>query len=79
MVKRSVSLDEDVVRRIEGAAREQGLSFSAWLSATADRQLRIQDGLRAMAEWDAEDPLTPEERAQARTTLDGLLYGDVDA
>lgn len=73
VVKRSVSIGEDVARLIEAEARDAGLSFSAWLSAAAETQLRLQAGRRAMAEWDTEDPLTDEERARARAELEELL------
>ena len=52
--KRSVSLDDDVARRIEAVAAEDGVSFSAWLSAAAQRQLRLREGLQGVAEWESE-------------------------
>lgn len=75
MVKRSVSLDERVAAQIEAAAREEGVSFSGWLSTALEHQLILRAGLRAMAEWDAEDPLTDEERATASAALD-RVFGD---
>ena len=72
-MKRSVSLDQRVAEQIEVAAREDGVSFSGWLSAAAEQQLVLREGRRAMAEWDAEDPLTAEERAAARAELDIAL------
>ncbi|MBB2890195.1 hypothetical protein [Flexivirga oryzae] len=72
--KRSVSLDDDVARRIETVAAEDGVSFSAWLSAAAQRQLRLREGLQGVAEWESEaGALTAAERAAGEALLDGLL------
>ncbi len=72
--KRSVSLSDEVAKRIEVAAAEDGLSFSAWLSAAAERELHIRDGLRGVAEWESEaGALTLEERAAGETLLNRLL------
>lgn len=46
------------------------MSLSAWLSHAAEQAVRIDEGLRAVAEWEVENsPMTAEERAAA----DGLL------
>jgi hypothetical protein len=67
---------DDVAAAVERAAAEDGMSFSAWLSAAAARRLRARAGLRAVQEWDAEvGPLTPEERAAGEALLDRLLAG----
>ena len=72
--KRSVSLDDAVAARVEQAAGEDGVSFSAWLSEAAERQLRIRDGLKGVVEWEAEaGPLTPAERAAGEALLDLFL------
>ena len=74
VAKRSVSLDDHVAERIEHAAEEDGVSFSAWLSAAAERCLRLRDGMRGVQEWeDQAGPLTPEERAAGEALLDELL------
>lgn len=73
MVKRSVSLDDGVARQIEVAAREEGLSFSGWLSAAAQQQLTLREGRRAMDEWEREEPVPPEVRDWARAELDRAL------
>lgn len=74
VTKRSVSLDPDVAERIEAAAAADGQSFSTWLSSAAERQLRLRDGLRAVAEWEADaGALTPAERAAGEALLDRLL------
>lgn len=69
----SIALDEHVAARARVAAGEQGMSVSAWLSRAAARELLVQDGLRAVAEWEAEaGPLTATERAAADAVLDDL-------
>ncbi|UNX53498.1 hypothetical protein MF406_10865 [Georgenia sp. TF02-10] len=76
VTKRSVSLDDQVAERVDHAAREDGISFSAWLSLAAERQLLLREGLRGVAEWEAEaGPLTAEERAAGELLLDRLLSG----
>lgn len=76
VVKRSVSLDSDVAAAAEEAAAEDGVSFSAWLSDAAQRRLRVREGLKGVAEWEAEaGPLTPAERAAGEALLDRLLRG----
>lgn len=77
VTKRSVSLDDQVADRVEQAAREDGVSFSGWLSVAAERQLLLREGLRGVAEWEAEaGPLSGAERASGEALLDRLL-GDV--
>lgn len=74
MVKRSVSLDEEVAARIEAAANQEGMSFSGWLSSAAEQQLRLREGLRGIGQWEAEaGPLSSEERAAGEALLDRLL------
>ena len=76
VVKRSVSIDSDVAAAAEEAAAADGVSFSAWLSGAAQRQLRVRDGLRGVSDWEAEaGALTPEERAAGEVLLDQLLGG----
>lgn len=74
VTKRSVSLDDDVAKRVERAADEDGVSFSSWLSTAAEHQLLLRDGLQGVAEWEAESgPLSAEERAAGEALLDRLL------
>ena len=74
VMKRSVSLDDDVAERVERAADEDGVSFSSWLSTAAEQQLMLREGLKGIAEWEAESgALTPEERAAGEALLDRLL------
>ena len=74
--KRSVSLADDVATAVETAAGEDGVSFSAWLSTAAERQLRVRQGLRGVAAWEAEaGALTAEEIAAGEALLARLLSG----
>lgn len=76
VTKRSVSLSDDVARAVEVAAKEDGVSFSAWLSAAAERQLRVRQGLRGVAAWEAESgALSAEEIAAGEALLGRLLSG----
>ena len=76
VIKRSVSIDDQVAARVEAAAEEDGVSFSAWLSTAAEQQLLIRDGLRGVEAWEAEaGQLTPAERAAGEALLDRLLAG----
>lgn len=74
VAKRSISLDDQVAERVEHAAREDGVSFSTWLSVAAERQLLLREGLRGVAEWEADaGPLSAEERAAGEVLLERLL------
>ena len=76
VTKRSVSLADDVARAVEAAAKEDSVSFSAWLSSAAERQLRVRQGLRGVAAWEAEaGDLTAEEIAAGEALLARLLSG----
>lgn len=72
--KISIALDPDVAEAAALAADQHGQSLSAWLNGAARTQLRIEDGLNAVAEWEASDgALTPAERTAADQTLDRLI------
>ncbi len=74
VAKRSVSLDDAVAARVERAARTDGMSFSAWLSAAAEHALLLREGLQGVNEWEAEaGQLTAAERAAGDALLDRLL------
>jgi hypothetical protein len=76
VVKRSVSIDAGVAAAAEQAAAEEGVSFSAWLSEAAERQLRVSEGLRGVAEWEkTAGALTADELAAGEILLDRLLSG----
>ena len=64
--KLSVALDQDTARAAADAAARRGLSLSAWLNEAAEHALRIEEGLRAVVEWENEHgALTDEELAAA--------------
>lgn len=68
--KLSISLDKRVAEDVKRAAAEAGISLSAWLSEMAEERIKIQDGLRAVREWEAEHgPITEKERAEADEVL----------
>ncbi|HVB91088.1 MAG TPA: hypothetical protein VND70_03210 [Acidimicrobiales bacterium] len=76
MTKRSVSLAEDVAISVEQAAQQDGVSFSAWLSHAAERQLRVRQGLRGVAAWEGETgSLSAEEVAAGEALLARLRSG----
>ncbi|GMU68679.1 MAG: hypothetical protein AMXMBFR37_10110 [Steroidobacteraceae bacterium] len=69
--KLSVALDEQVAAAAAASAERRGLSLSAWLNRAAERTLAVEDGLAAVAEWEAEHgALTAAELAAADIILD---------
>lgn len=71
--KLSIALDEQVASAAAAAAERHGLSFSAWLNQAALKALALEEGLAAVAEWEAlHGPLTPEELAAADAALDSM-------
>jgi hypothetical protein len=76
VTKRSVSLADTVATAVEAAAAEDGMSFSAWLSLAAERQLRVREGLRGVVAWEERvGELTAEEIAAGEALLARLLSG----
>jgi hypothetical protein len=64
--KRSVSIPPDLDAQIESAAAEAGVSYSAWLAATARKEFTIRAGLEAVADFEREHgAFSPEELAEA--------------
>jgi len=73
VTKLSVALDERVASAARVAATRDGMSLSAWLSRAAEQAVRVDAGLRAVADWEAEhSPITAAERAAADALLDTL-------
>ena len=69
--KLSIALDERVAAAAAASAERHGLSLSAWLNRAAENSLAIEDGLAAVAEWEAEHgAFTAEEIAAADAVLD---------
>lgn len=71
VTKISIALDASVADKASRAAQREGLSLSAWLNRAAENALAIEDGLAAVAEWEAEHgALNEEELAAADELLD---------
>jgi hypothetical protein len=69
--KLSIALDERVAEAAAASAERNGLSLSAWLNRAAQNALAVEDGLAAVAEWEAEHgAFTAEEIAAADAVLD---------
>jgi hypothetical protein len=64
--KRSISIPPELDAEIAAAAAAAGLSYSAWLAQTAQKEFIIRAGLEAVSRYEAEHgPFTPDEIAQA--------------
>jgi hypothetical protein len=69
--KLSIALDERVAEAAAASAERHGLSLSAWLNRAAQNALALEDGLAAVAEWEAEHgAFTAEEIVAADAVLD---------
>jgi hypothetical protein len=65
--KLAITVDPEVHAGVVAAASEEGLSVSAWMTNAARRALLVKDGLKAVAEWEAEHgTLSDQEMADAR-------------
>ncbi len=78
--KLSVALEEHVADAARQAAKRRGMSLSAWLNEASvsalERDLRLEDGLAGVAEWEAEDgPISTEDLAKADAILDAAGVG----
>jgi hypothetical protein len=72
--KLSVALDETIAASASRAARNAGLSLSAWLSRAAEHELALERGRGAVVAWERENgALTQEELLEADAVLDRLL------
>lgn len=72
--KRSVSLPPDLASAIDAAAAASGTSFSGWIADTAAHRLRLDEGRRGVAEWEAEHgPLSEKELAEGLARVRELL------
>jgi hypothetical protein len=52
--KLAITVDPDVHAQVVVAASVDGVSVSAWMTSAARRALLARDGLRGVAEWEAE-------------------------
>lgn len=78
--KVSISLDESVLLAAREAAKRRGMSLSAWVNQVSESALetevRIEDGLAGVSEWEAEHgPPSEEEAAKANAILDAAGIG----
>jgi len=76
--KISISMDDQLEARVREAAARAGLTFSAYVARAADRRAKLDAGLAAIAEYEAEHgAFTPEEMAEAYRTLGWLPTEDL--
>lgn len=76
--KLSVGLEEQVAQAAKEAAERRGISLSAWLNEASRNALAIEDGLVAVAEWEAERGALPADAlAAADAALDRALLARV--
>lgn len=72
--KRSVSIPPDLDAQIERAAEREGMTYSAWLAATARREFTIREGLAGVATFErSAGAFTPDELAEAEQWARGAL------
>lgn len=71
--KLSIALEQPVFQAARQAAARRGMSLSAWLNEASRNALAVEDGLIAVAEWEAEHgPLPAGDLAAADEVLDAL-------
>jgi hypothetical protein len=74
--KLSVALEEPVAQAARKAAERRGISLSAWLNLASRDALAVEDGLVAVAEWEADhERLSRAELAAADEALDAASVG----
>ena len=74
----SAALDDDEVRLARELAEKDGISLSAWMARAIRAQIKHEDGLRAVDEYEAEHgPLAEELLKLSDETLDRLRIGVV--
>lgn len=72
----SISVAPQVEANIRKAATNAGLPVSTWLAQVATRAALIEDGRRAVREFESEHgQLSEESRLEARRVLDELRVG----
>lgn len=76
--KRSVSLPEALSVAVDAAAEADHTTPSAWLADAARRKLLIENGIREMTSWLAENggPASEEETIDAETFVSQVLKTD---
>jgi hypothetical protein len=72
----SIALEEPVATAARQSAEHRGISLSAWINEASRKALAIEEGLAAVAEWEAEHgPLSAEDLAAADAVLDAAGVG----
>ena len=72
--KRSISVPPELDAQIEAAAAQDGVTYSAWLAATARKEFTIRAGLDAVAQFEREHgPFSAEELAEADEWAKGAI------
>jgi hypothetical protein len=72
--KLAITIDPDVHAGVVAAAAADDVSVSAWMTSAARRELRIRDGVQAVAEWEVEHgAFTEAELAAARERVAASL------
>jgi post-segregation antitoxin (ccd killing protein) len=68
--KVTITLPEELVEAISAAAHEAGVPVSRLVASAAERELRLREGRRLIAEWQAEHgAFTAEELASVRAEM----------
>jgi hypothetical protein len=52
--KVTITIPEETHAKASALAKQAGLPFSTWLTQTAEHEVRVQEGLAAMREWEEE-------------------------
>jgi hypothetical protein len=72
--KRSISVPPELDAQIEAAAAQAGMTYSAWLAATARKEFTIRAGLDAVAQFEREHgAFSAEELAEAEEWAKGAI------
>jgi len=72
--KRSISLPPDLDKQIALAAEQVGMTYSAWIAATARKEFTLRSGLAAVASWEHDNgAFTPDELVDADAWADQAL------
>jgi cytosine/adenosine deaminase-related metal-dependent hydrolase len=68
--KVTITIPEETHAKASALAKKVGLPFSTWLAQTAEHEVRVQEGLEAMREWEEEHgAFTEDEVAWAESQL----------
>jgi hypothetical protein len=70
MKKVTITIPEETHAKAVALAKSSGLPFSTWLAQTAEHEVRVQQGLEAVREWEEENgAFTDAEVAWAESQL----------